>query len=674
MADFRKWFMVIAVVLLAAAAANAQTQIANIPCFTSAQVPVIRNGGQTEYIGEVDLNCDATQVKTVPSILVQFTFSVDTTVTNSTVSNSIDNLGFLTMAGLAVQDTVAPQAVLSAYQGRVGNNYQNSNNTLRFPHVVLPMGTTFTVRIFNVRVAALALSSAFAGTQLFGIVAANTENPIGYNVGITNQPAEGILVAVVQDTYSFAVTDCKGAVATAALQFQQCQDYLLEGTTGVGTQGIGGASGVQVFGVKFTELQQTAFKNIVQEDGATVPQDGPAPNGVQICDTGHEAIGYEAVIDDTAGPLGVPTPCTSNAWVSNGTRLLAQFQVNPNLVGKLHIYVSQFQTASSTGATAKLATTTSANGWGLDTYKTSTAVSCSNNSVGGASPNNWVLLPDGATETASWEIINDNLGAFDNLTFAWTIVYSENQLPPTPVGSTSSAAVLLTGNIAPIATLAPAPVGLGVEPVVRFALPFQNGAVSVTITDCVTNLLFPYVTNIAGFNTGIAISNTSLDTAWNLNPVPAVVDSTFGTALKPQPFNTVPQQGPCDLYLFGSSIPQNMAGAGTSVQAIASGATPIVAAGQTFADTLTNIFNLNKAPTVITGYVIARCSFQFGHGYAYLVDPTGRPQGYLALIIPDRSVLNGFGGFGPFFESTPIRVAVPFSNSILDEQGEILAP
>jgi hypothetical protein len=74
--------------------------------------------------------------------------------------------------------------------------------------------------------------------------------------------------------------------------------------------------------------------------------------------------------------------------------------------------------------------------------------------------------------------------------------------------------------------------------------------------------------------------------------------------------------------------------------------------------------------------VIARCKFQFGHGLAYLVNTAvagGAPQSYLALIIPDRSVLNGFKGFGPFFESAPVRVAVPFSNSILDEQGEMLA-
>jgi hypothetical protein len=667
MADFRKWFMVIAVVLLAAAGANAATQIANIPCTTAAQPPVIRDGGQTEYIGEIDLSCDATQVGPAKTIMVQFTLSVNTVVTNSTVPNSIDGLGPLTMAGLAVQDAVAPQTILFTQQGRVGDNFQNVNNTLRFPHVPLPMGTTFTVRFFNVRVAALPLSSAFGGTEVFAIVAANTENPSGYGVGFTNQPSEGILVAVVQPTYKFAVSDCKGVTATAALQFQQCQDYLLEGKTGVGVQGI------QVFGVKFTELQQTAFKNIVQEDGATIPEDGTG-----ICDTGHEGTGYEAVIDDTAGPLGVPTPCTDNAWVSNGTRLLAQFTVRPNLVGKVHIWVSSAQTASSTGASALLATIKSPLGWGNDDASGTVPVSCSNNSIGGAETNNWVQLPDAAVETAAWEVVDDNLGNLDDITFAWTITYNENSLPPLG-GSAASSAVTLSGNIAPISTQAvPAPVSLAAEPVVRFALPFAPGAVTVTINDCVTNLLFPYVTNVAGFETGIAISNTSLDTAWNLPVVPATVDPTFGTAQVPLPYNTTPQAGPCDLYLFGSSVAQNMAGAGTAVQAIASGDTPVVSAGQTFADTLTTIFNLDggKTPVTMSGYVIARCKFQFGHGLAYLVNTAvagGAPQSYLALIIPDRSVLNGFKGFGPFFESAPVRVAVPFSNSILDEQGEMLA-
>ena len=64
---------------------------------------------------------------------------------------------------------------------------------------------------------------------------------------------------------------------------------------------------------------------------------------------------------------------------------------------------------------------------------------------------------------------------------------------------------------------------------------------------------------------------------------------------------------------------------------------------------------------------------QFGHGYAYLVDPSGRPQGYLALIIPDRNILNGDLSSPTGYTSTPIRVAQPFTNAIFDEQGEVLS-
>jgi hypothetical protein len=66
--------------------------------------------------------------------------------------------------------------------------------------------------------------------------------------------------------------------------------------------------------------------------------------------------------------------------------------------------------------------------------------------------------------------------------------------------------------------------------------------------------------------------------------------------------------------------------------------------------------------------VIARCEFQFAHGYAYLVNPAGAPQGYLALIIPDRNVLNPQTG-----ASNPVRLPIPFSLSVR-QTGEQLAP
>jgi len=471
-----------------------------------------------------------------------------------------------------------------------------------------------------------------------------------------------------------------------------------------------------VFGVTFTELAPLSvgeFKNIVEEDGTTLPNiltgvaanylfNPPSPNPsadtpvvwgptTTICDTAHNGVGDEAVIPDN--PPTIPA-CTTNAWISNGTRLVTTFSLaDPRLVGKIHVWVSRYQTNSKSGAIAQLATIESPTGAGNDDVGGSPyRVPCSGNTGGAPSNlNRWIELPDAAIETAAWEVISDNVSAQDDLTFAWALTYDEGSLPSLPAGATFSP-VKITGNIGPLSTLAAAaPLASTDDPatdaaVVRFNHTPTTSPVNIVVDHCVTNLLFPYVTNVVGFETGIAISNTSLYTAWNLvQPPPTTLTAAigaggvlanFGTGANPMPYNTTPQAGPCNLYLFGSASAVNMGTTTASpVQAIASATTPSVSAGQTFADTLTTIFALNAgtSPVTMSGYVIARCEFQFGHGYAYLVDPSGRPQGYLALIIPDRNIMNGDISSPTGYTMTPIRIAQPFSNAIFDEQGEILS-
>jgi hypothetical protein len=700
MADFRKWFMVIAVVLFATACANAAVNsTTSIPCTTSAQPATIRAGGITEYIGEIDLDCDATSVAAPGgAVTVQFTLTLGAGLTPITVTNATSGVSAdvppapLTMAGVVVQQDVPPETFLHTVQGRVSSSYGNLNNALRFPHVVLPSGTTFKVRFFNVRVDALALNGAPFGTQMFAQVTANTENPSGYAVGFTNEPAEGLLVAQVQPTVNFWVSACDSDTkATPSITFQQCVDYRLGGITDAGV------TTVLAYGVTFQELQQTAFKNLVEEDGATIGPGAVVPFGPQICDTNHGGTGGTSVMSDMP-----PTPPCADptAYVSQGTRLLAQFQVAPSLAGKIHIYVTRYQTASSNGATASLARVSSSGdptsdlGWGLASLTNSSRTSC--HGTGGAAINPWVEVPQGQVvtnptsgltyteQTATWEITSDDLGNLEDITFAWAITYDEGDLGSLPTSS-SYPPIGLVGKIGPISNeTVPGPVSIGTEPVVRFADNSISGTVAITIDHCVTNLLFPYVTNVVGFETGIAISNTSLDTAWNLtnpqtppaapaNGVAAAI-ANWGVVTNPQPFNTAPQAGTCNLYLFGSASAVRMGTTTASpVQAIASATTPNIAGGQTFADTLTTIFALDggTSPNTLSGYVIARCEFQFGHGYAYLVDPSGRPQGYLALIIPDRNILNADTVTG-LLDRFPIRVAQPFSNAEFDEQGEML--
>jgi hypothetical protein len=64
-------------------------------------------------------------------------------------------------------------------------------------------------------------------------------------------------------------------------------------------------------------------------------------------------------------------------------------------------------------------------------------------------------------------------------------------------------------------------------PIPRFVQ--ANGpANAFTITPCTCNLLFPFVTNQAGFDTGVAIANTSVD-----------------------PYGTASQTGVVNLYYYG---------------------------------------------------------------------------------------------------------------------------
>jgi hypothetical protein len=141
---------------------------------------------------------------------------------------------------------------------------------------------------------------------------------------------------------------------------------------------------------------------------------------------------------------------------------------------------------------------------------------------------------------------------------------------------------------------------------------FRDDAVDrafFTINPCRTLLLFPFVTNQGGFDTGLAISNTSQD-----------------------PFGTAPQAGGCTLYFYGNS---NGTGAAPSPAPITS-----IAGGGHFVGILstggTNGFT--GAPG-FQGYIIAVCAFQYAHGYAFISDvgASDLAQGYLALIIPDKS-------------------------------------
>jgi hypothetical protein len=142
------------------------------------------------------------------------------------------------------------------------------------------------------------------------------------------------------------------------------------------------------------------------------------------------------------------------------------------------------------------------------------------------------------------------------------------------------------------------------------------------ITRCITNLLFPFVTNQSGFDTGFAISNTSADDK-----------------------GTIAQGGTCTVYYFGSTTGGGAApGPQTSI---------VVASGKQIVWSLSGgnpAANITGTPG-FQGYVFAQCQFQFAHGFAYIQDGFGGvpslAQGYLALVVPWNGVAaSRFAGTG----------------------------
>jgi hypothetical protein len=120
------------------------------------------------------------------------------------------------------------------------------------------------------------------------------------------------------------------------------------------------------------------------------------------------------------------------------------------------------------------------------------------------------------------------------------------------------------------------------------------------LTSCSTTLLFPYVTSLSGFDTGIAITNASTG-------VTGVTASS----------------GSCGVTFYGAG------GTGTTA-APATYSTGTVTTGTTSSFSLVNV-----DPGLVGGYAVAVCNFIGAHGYAFIYTQGlgGLAADYLAPII-----------------------------------------
>jgi hypothetical protein len=193
--------------------------------------------------------------------------------------------------------------------------------------------------------------------------------------------------------------------------------------------------------------------------------------------------------------------------------------------------------------------------------------------------------------SVTYEVRAQQGSAIDSFTIPVTVTYTFTP-PSTPNVGTILASATYAPTSAEVTTLNPS---FGIP---RFA---DTSVLSpfITLSACQTDLLFTFMTNQAGFDTGFEIANTSTD-----------------------PFGTAAQNGTCTLNWYGTGP-----AAGTATT------TPSIASGNYY----TNL--VSSAAAGFQGYMIAVCNFQFGHGFAFISDGYGQPgrglsQGYLASIIP----------------------------------------
>jgi hypothetical protein len=203
----------------------------------------------------------------------------------------------------------------------------------------------------------------------------------------------------------------------------------------------------------------------------------------------------------------------------------------------------------------------------------------------------------GGTGTAVWEVVNTNPNTNETFSFGIYLVYTAATATNSPLPGTAT----VTLSYAPTATSAAASSTL---PIPRFSAGNAATGNIFTINVCRTILLYPFITNQQGTDTGLEVSNTTQD------PV----------------FKTGEQHGTCTFNFYG----------GTTVAPTVQPApytTPVIAGGTTWADVLSDPL---VAPT-FQGYAIAVCNFQFAHGFAFISDQGLRnyAMGYLALVIPD---------------------------------------
>ena len=498
----------------------------------------------------------------------------------------------------------------NVYQGVVNGSTSSGNVTgtsVTFNGVpILPPVTAGVSRVFrmtNIRVNASALTG-------FGQPVVANVAITGLALGISNPT---LTVGFVQSSLTTAVKTASGGTPpSAGVNFNQCSSQSLTNT---------GAAPI-ANNIQFTDNFAGAFKTRVNPNvtGQATGQSnalvqnipGTLYNGI----SGTSESGFTLTVGGGAAGLA-----------DYGTRLKAAFN---NIPSGVTIWVTSVNTAVNNAATPFNAGTGGVGvSGGVPPTSSSpfaelvasetisdngffpvTATNLPTTTANGVTIVAGVvaLTPNAAgTAVATWEVVNTNPAAVETFNFGVYITYtaSVNTSPASP----APGSITVNLSYAPTPTQGAFTAAQGPSsnnlPIIPRFLDTSTAVNAINIVVCRTVLMFPFAAAVGGFDTGLAIEDTSAD-----------------------PFGTKIQTGTCTLYFDGqtAAVVGPPAIPGPFTTAVVTPTTPWSAP-------------LSTLPSALgfDGYIIAICNFQFAHGFAF-VGQLGNATaggGYVALVVPD---------------------------------------
>jgi hypothetical protein len=469
------------------------------------------------------------------------------------------------------------------------------NQVAFFGIPVLAPGTTGSrvYRITNIRVNANGITASGPSPgQVFASVSISSSTSLTLT---TSTLTVGFVVQGLNTTTGTLVktSSNSGTANSAGVTFNQCSSASITSTSS--TAAVGLLQYQENFGTAFKIRQQAALQNI---PGTIYNSESNFVTGSTFTAPGTGNVYLPGQADYATRLKATFSNVPSGVSIFVSTRDVVNSFVVPSALPQAVLVVSE----TATDATSNVGQGNSVQP-GVPTASQTGIYTGPSGSAIGIAP----VQVTAGTGAAVWEVINTNPATIDTILFSVFISYTASPATNSPAAGAFS----VTMSFAPTPSGGAFTATSGTLASSTLTIPRFSDGYDITknlanIALCTTSMLFPYVVNTNGFDTGIAIANTSAD--------------IFGTSA---------QQGTCSLSFYGTAAPT-----------VNPFVTPTaVGAGTVYANLASTM-----APG-FDGYVIANCNFQYAHGFAFVSDVGARnlAMGYLPLIFTNGSSLNRGG-------------------------------